>query len=105
MKTSFVSPSPCCNVPSHATSGACDDESTVSPALRFLLVAYVGAQWRLEWELNTPRWHTGAAALRLVLDRLAETSSNPLPVTHEVHICAQPGQVSPFRCAEGRSRA
>lgn len=43
-----------------------------SAALRFLLVAYVGACWRRERARGTLRWQRGARAIQCVLDQLAE---------------------------------
>ncbi|HZC78012.1 MAG TPA: hypothetical protein VE258_09705, partial [Ktedonobacterales bacterium] len=44
----------------------------VSPGLSFLLVAYVGTDWRLERQCNSSRWRAGAEALCAAL-RLLET--------------------------------
>lgn len=43
-----------------------------SAALRFLLIAYVGAYWRRERARGTRRWQRGARAIQCVLDQLAK---------------------------------
>lgn len=43
-----------------------------STALRFLLVAYVGARWRRERARGTMRWRRGARALQSALDQLVD---------------------------------
>lgn len=58
----------------HVSPAAFDDACSISAALRFLLVAYVGAQWASERAQNTARWQIGADALKIVLDRLARAS-------------------------------
>lgn len=43
-----------------------------SAALRFLLVAHVGAYWRRERARGTLRWQRGTRAIQCVLDQLAK---------------------------------
>ena len=54
----------------HGVGGPIGPLGEVSPDLSLLLVAYVGADWRLERRSNSSRWRAGVEALCTVLHLL-----------------------------------
>lgn len=75
------------SAPSPSARGALITSSCVpeilrpSTELQFLLVVYVGAQWKQERERDTLRWQLGARALRSVLNQLARQAREVPPRT------------------------